>query len=1002
MLRTGFIFLLVLFNGVLWAQAFNFQELSIQQGLPQSQAYAILFDSSQHVWIGTQGGGLCRYDGEDFDYFTKQDSLISNRVFCLEQINGEIWVGQKGGVTVFDESISFSNNYRLPSPQLVVQDIIEFDSEVYAATDEGLMILMDYKFIPFEENVSLNNISIYSFFVVSEEMWLCTELGLLNFKDPLRKLNKARGLSTDQVQCAVEFGDYWIVGTYGGGVNIYNPVDGVLKADPFNGIEDHIILSLFVSGNGELWIGSMNNGAYVYDSKEGALKNYRSKNGLTNDHVRTIKADYWDNIWLGTSGGGISVFQNSPFVKYDNSSGLNGDYVYSVLNTSKNDLWIGTDGAAVVRVNDTSVVTFDEEFGFVSEKVKTLFEDSNGDIWIGTEGEGLGVFSQYDGKDTIYRYGKSNGLSSDWIKCFTQDPTTKTIYIGTGGGGVFKVDKDWQFPITVDFNKVEPKNDKFPDRISSLTHIRDQLWFTSSEKKYGYYKNGEIVLTSSDNATLRNCVGVYNKRWLGSADDGVLVMDLDGDSIGSKKWFTVNDGLSSNNVYQLLLKEDELWVGTEKGLDKLLLDSAYNITSIVHYGYEEGFEGVETNINAAQLDKDDNLWFGTVDGLFRYQGGIVNYAQRKAPVLKLHDFSIFYESIERTDFAAHYENGKMIKELVLPYDMNHIGFSFKAIHYTYSKNIRYRWKLDGADPDWTPPSKNTAATYSNLMPGKYTFMLKASIDDDWDVEPISLSFEIDQPYYEKAWFKAIYYALAVFVVLVIVLLIVRRNKKKNRALREKFELEKNMIELEQKALRLQMNPHFIFNVLTSIHNLIILNDTDKARYALSKFSKLMRRVLENSREKFISIDDEIETLENYVQLEKLTSNLDVELVLEVDEEIDAAEEILPPLMIQPFVENAIIHGLKEIEHQGVIKVGFNLINDHLLECSVEDNGKGRQAAAKINAQKENYHKSTALKVTQERLAGLNTSDDFVPFEIIDIQQEDGSAGGTKVIFRLSI
>jgi ligand-binding sensor domain-containing protein len=992
-----------LLSAIGFGQAYNFQEISIHQGLPQSQAYCILFDSSQHAWIGTQGGGLCRYDGEDFDYFTKQDSLISNRIFSLELIDNEIWVGQKGGVSVFDQNAVFIKNYRLPSPQLVVQDIVKFKDAVYLATDQGLMKHNSNRFEKYEENVTANDISIYEFFLTDEELWLCSEIGLLNFEKPLIKLNRVRGLGADQVQCATKFGDYWVIGSYGGGVDVYSPVEGILKANPFKELSEHIILSLYVSNGTELWIGTMNNGIYVYSRKDGSLRNFKKTNGLSNNHVRTIKADYWDNIWIGTSGGGISVFQNSPFVEWNTTSGLNGNYVYSALHTKRNDLWVGTEGTAVVRINDTSVVLFDEEFGFVSEKVKVLFEDDNGDVWIGTEGEGVGVYSPYDGKDTIYRFTYSDGLPSDWVKCIVQDPISKEVFIGTGGGGLCKIAKDWQFPIVATFNKVKPSNAPLPDRISSLSFINGQLWFTSSEKKYGYLKNNKLVSLSSGSATLRNCQGLYNKRWLGSADEGILEISMEGDSIGSEKWITVADGLSSNNIYQLLLQDSILWVGTEKGVDKVMLDSNLQITSITHYGYEEGFEGLETNVNASHLDTDGNVWFGTIDGLFMYQGGEINYAQRKPPVLRLNDLSIFYASIESTEFADYYEDGVMIKPLTLPYNMNHIGFTFKAIHYTYSKNIRYRWKLTGADPDWTPPSAITTATYSNLSPGSYKFEVQASIDDNWEeMEPITIEFKIDQPYYEKTWFKAFYYTVIGMIVAIIALIIWLRIRRKNKAFREKYKLERDMLELEQKALRLQMNPHFIFNVLTSIHNLIILNDTDKARYALAKFSKLMRRVLENSREKFISIDDEIETLENYVQLEKLTSNLDIELIIELDDELDSAEDILPPLMIQPFVENAIIHGLKDLDKTGQIKVGFNLLSENLLECYVEDNGKGREAAATINAQKENYHKSTALRVTQERLAGLNKDADFIPFEIIDLKDDKGNPSGTKVVFRLSI
>lgn len=984
------------------AQAYNFQKLSIQEGLPQSQAYAILFDSTQHAWIGTQGGGLCRYNGFEFDYYTKNDSLISNRIFTLKEIRNEIWVGQKGGVSVFNVQGLFVRNYQFENPSIIVQDIVLFMDDIYVATDFGLFLVENAALIEQSSNVTLKGLSINSFFVSENNLWCCTNQGLLNFRDPLRKINAAKGLSNDQINCAVELNGNWILGTYGDGINIYNPRSGELNKNPTQELKNKVILTLYVDSNKDLWIGTLNNGLYLFSQKDGTLKNYQTSNGLSNNHVKCIASDYWENVWIGTSGGGVSIFQNSPFVAYYTSSGLNANYVYAVLNTKKNDIWVATEGTGVVRINDTSAVTFDEEYGFSSAKVKALFEDANGDIWIGTEGSGLGVFSQYDGKDTIYSFSSVKGMTSEWVRCFAQDGKNGPIYIGTGGGGVMKVQKTWEFPLSIEFKNVRPKNIDFPARINSLDFIEGQLWFTSSENNYGYYSSDKLKLLASE-SSFRNCVGQYNKRWLGSADNGILQLTLEGDSIADQDWISVDHGLSSNNIYQLILNGFDLWVGTEKGLDRVRLDSNYAIQSIEHFGKEEGFEGVETNINAGYLDSYGNLWFGSVNGLYLYQGGEVNYQQRKSPVLSLNDFSIFYESIEKTDYAEYFENGKMLKNLVLPYDMNHIGFSFQAIHYTYAKNIKYRWKLSGADPDWTPPSNITTATYSNLPPGKYTFQVKASIDDNWeDDKAIELKFQIDDPYYDKFWFKAGYYFLIGLVLLVIVLVIRYRIRRKNKMIREKFELEKNLIELEQKALRLQMNPHFIFNVLTSIHNLIILNDSDKARYALSKFSKLMRRVLENSREKFISIDDEIETLENYVQLEKLTANLDVELDLQIDENIDAAEALLPPLMIQPFVENAIIHGLKDIDRPGIIKVGFKLINEHLLECFVEDNGRGRISAAEINSQREDYHKSTALEVTQERLANLNKDVAFVPFEIIDLKTDEGKPCGTKVIFRLLI
>ena len=249
-----------------------------------------------------------------------------------------------------------------------------------------------------------------------------------------------------------------------------------------------------------------------------------------------------------------------------------------------------------------------------------------------------------------------------------------------------------------------------------------------------------------------------------------------------------------------------------------------------------------------------------------------------------------------------------------------------------------------------------------------------------------------------------YYSIISLFIIIVFLIVVVRLRRKNKRLREKLEMEKNLIELEQKALRLQMNPHFIFNVLTSIHNLIILNDSDKARYALAKFSKLMRRVLENSREKTISIESEIETLENYVQLERLTSGVDVDLEFEIDPDLVSSEEILPPLLIQPFVENAIWHGLMHKDGQRMLTITFTE-EPNYLTCVIEDNGVGREAARLANSHsgRDRKHSSKGILVSEERLKSTkNANGKPGSIELIDLYDDLNRPSGTRVVIKFSI
>ena len=210
-------------------------------------------------------------------------------------------------------------------------------------------------------------------------------------------------------------------------------------------------------------------------------------------------------------------------------------------------------------------------------------------------------------------------------------------------------------------------------------------------------------------------------------------------------------------------------------------------------------------------------------------------------------------------------------------------------------------------------------------------------------------------------------------------------------------MERNLLEMEQKALRLQMNPHFIFNAMNTVQALIAKKDEKAARYYLAKFSKLMRKVLENSRSQLITIHDEVEALDNYLQLEKISSEDRFDFEIIVDENIEPDAFGIPPLLLQPFAENAIVHGLREIDHRGKITIEFKWMESYI-ECSVTDNGRGRKAAQEVRHQKSSYHKSTALVLTQERLAAMSSELKVKPFEIIDLENPTG----TKVVLRIPV
>lgn len=309
--------------------------------------------------------------------------------------------------------------------------------------------------------------------------------------------------------------------------------------------------------------------------------------------------------------------------------------------------------------------------------------------------------------------------------------------------------------------------------------------------------------------------------------------------------------------------------------------------------------------------------------------------------------------------------------------------------------------LEGYDEMWAPISKRNTILFNNLPPGDYVLRYKTGNSQAWT--PVkSIRIIITPPFYSAWWFIL----LIVLGILAFIFLGFRialaRLRKNNEALKEKLDMERKMVELEQKALRLQMNPHFVFNVLQSIQEQIIKDDKNKARLVIAKFAKLMRSILENSREKYISIDEEVETIEHYMKLEQLIKSLDFTYTIEVDEELDVNEEIIPPLLIQPFIENAIIHGFKHLNRPPHIDIKIILETENNILISIDDNGCGRQKSQSTKSQVDHLHKSLALQVTQERLAILDQQhNDKALFAIID-KEENGEPMGTRIELRLGI
>ncbi len=1001
-----------------------------QDGLAQSQVYALLQDSRGYIWSGTQGGGLSRFDGLNFKtFYTKHGNYIKA---IEEDSNGLLWIGTDKGLVQYD-GINFT--IILENELKEVQSILETsDQNIWVGCKSGLWRFDGNSWKNIGEKFGLNTLNVNCFFEDEAGMlWVGSTRGALQFeKNRLDFIDRSFNLSGVDVQTVAQDKDgaIWI-GTLTAGVKIINQSD-INELNVLDGLSSNAVQSIFKDKKNRMWIGTQDAGVSIYSLDEQSISYLQEHDGLEASDIRAMVQDEWGNYWLGTSGGGLTKCQESnlPFEYFGNKDGLYEREVYAIVEDSIENIWLAT-ARGLFKKSKYSFDNYGETEGFVDSKSRALFYDNEDRLWIGTDLAGLAVFE--DGKFDFIN--SANGLGSRGVKSIAQD-AAGNIWAGTVSNGITKIERKDSLVIYYDSNYLDSlrvilgslsRSDSLLVRQDSLVTTNrltrftraeglqslyinclffdreNKLWFGTRNGGIGCIQNDSLIRTIStenglpDKAVRSITADANGNLWLGTATTGISRIEFNKDTFEIRS-YGIDEGLFSENIYLLKFDEDQnLWAGNQSGVDRIAFDEAANITEVQRFGIEDGFEGGETCQNAVYQDQDGFMWFGTMNGLMKHIPGR-KFHNPQAPSLHFESIQLFYKDIKNSDFAPWSDPWKGLKEgLVLPHNQNSLGFSFKGINHSNPAKITYQWQLKGYEKEWSPVLNKSEVSYSNLPPGEYEFLLRAYNESGVTNDPpLNLAFEIKSPFWQRWWFR-------IASVLALALLIgslfrfrINQERKKAKEERSRLELEKNLLLLEQKALQLQMNPHFIFNALNTIQNLIGQNDNQNARYQLAKFSKLMRLILENSRESTIPLELEINTLENYMALEKFSRGNSFEYEIIIDELIDPESVHIPPMLVQPFLENAIIHGVAHRKEGGKITLEFKEEEARLV-CHVTDNGIGRAKAAKLKSQIEQQHKSIALTVTKERLDNLFPNRKIKnSLSIVDLKNEKGEVNGTAV------
>lgn len=433
-----------------------------------------------------------------------------------------------------------------------------------------------------------------------------------------------------------------------------------------------------------------------------------------------------------------------------------------------------------------------------------------------------------------------------------------------------------------------------------------------------------------------------------------------------------SDGLSSNVVRDIMKDDGHLWVGTNNGIS--FINLAHPKKQITQISKADGLASDE--INEIHL-YDSLVLVSTAEGLSYFNKNQLRFNYKPTNVI-----------IKAVNVSSDNKNHSHEKKIRIQYPHNSIRFKFTPLLYDNSRDLTFKYRVKGLNENWKYTQKNSVFFYY-LPPGDYVFEIavrnKSGI---WSKTPSKVSFYIEPALWNKTWFIILLIVAITLVVFSMLYLLLRNYRIKTAA-------RQDITRYQQQALSNQMNPHFLFNSLNSIHRFLLENNSIHASKFLSKFARLMRLFLNNSQANEITLSKEIESIRLYLELENLRVKDKFDYHIFVDDTIDAEKVMIPSMLIQPIVENSIIHGIRYLENRrGVINISFTQ-NNSFMRIIVEDNGVGRQKAAEI--EQKNLHQSFGNSIVSKRIELLNQLyRSFISLKYIDLY-EDNLSAGTKVI-----
>lgn len=925
------------------AQTTFLPHYNAKNGLASNICYYILQDKKGFIWIATDNG-VSRFDGTNFQNFSIDDGLPDTQILRMtEDKEGKIWFFALNGQLSYLKDGKFYNSSnsnilkKLSSNTFIVSFLADREGKIWLGTNTNLIICANKNEIrKYSSTCNYKYTNAFLHETKTGEIIAFCDGSVQKFdgksftpvKSPIMPLSSMSAINT--VQKSLLYLDTEGLKSFENGkVNPLIPI-------PKNLINNMSGYFYYDKQAKQVWLAN-NNGAFALN------QNGKTIQYLQDITVNQVIKDNNQNIWFATNAGLFMLPNiNNRLSIIDAESGLSSDVIKSITKDDKNRLWLGTDDA-VIDILDINNYHISEVGLDDFKRYKTIkqlsFDQKNQSIYFSSD-FGMGVFKNIYANTNTVSYLTETNNSMFVMKHFSLNKNNNHLALALSSGVVFLADRINQFS----FNslKYKEKEDFYKDRSYHVFYSKSgDLWF-SNINGLSQLKNGALVKHFKKHALLTKRINDIKEL-----NDGTLVLATDGYGIIFYKnekiirQITQENGLVNNVCTKSFIKNNEIWVLTNKGVNKITgYPQQINVAN-----FDYGKDLLSDDINNLYID-DSTAYFATNRGLVLFKYNNQNIT-KNAP--KVYVTSIFKNGerlpINQSNFT--FETGK-----------NTVLFTFSAVDFTTS-DITYRYRLND-DLNWVE-TRTRRLDFSSLQAGDYVFEVNAKSQNGKWGSSAKIAFTVKGHFWQSFWFLAFVILLVAYIFYKVAVFITKNQKDKEQ---EQLLLKNKVLILEQQALQAMMNPHFVFNVMNSIQHYINTQNTTSANKILTGFARLIRKNLEMCTQSYISLEEELAYLDLYLNLEKSRFGNKLKYAFTIDPAIDKDETLIPSMLLQPYVENAIWHGIMPKEEGGEIKINMSLQSEDYLQIDIVDDGIGINNALK---DKKDNHSSKGMQLTKERL-----------------------------------